>query len=129
MDRQNKADPDQIALRDSLKWVYTICKSTSPKQSRSGSRLLGLFWKRISHLKAESGKADLRICDWCGKENLSDSINSNTCNAQVLVKATLLYFLGYKMKLFTFKTKKNLDPSYKTVLDLSDCIGREKLVL
>lgn len=63
-----------------------------PKQSGSGSRLLGLFLKRISHLKAESGKADLRICDWCGKENLSDSINSN--NTQVLVKATLLYCLG-----------------------------------
>ena len=39
------------------------------------------------------------------------------------------YFFGYKMKFYSFQNSpKNLDPSYKTDLDLWDCLGRVKLV-
>ena len=42
----------------------------------------------------------------------------------------LLYFFGYKMEFFPSKTNpKNLDPSYKAVLDLCDCLGKVKLLL
>ena len=41
----------------------------------------------------------------------------------------LPYFLGYK-KDFSFQNNpKDLDPSYKTDLDLLGCLGRVKLVL
>ena len=40
------------------------------------------------------------------------------------------YFLGYKTEFFSFQNNpKDLDPSYKTDLDLWDCLGRVKLVL
>ena len=42
----------------------------------------------------------------------------------------LLYFFGYKTDFFSFQNNpKDLDPSYKTHLDLWDCLGRVKLVL
>ena len=42
----------------------------------------------------------------------------------------LPYFLGYKTDFFSFQNNpKDLDPSYKTDLDLGDCLGRVKLVL
>ena len=42
----------------------------------------------------------------------------------------LPYFLGYKTEFFSFQNNpKDLDPSYKTDLDLLDCLGRVKLVL
>ena len=35
------------------------------------------------------------------------------------------YFFGYKTEFFFFQNKpKDLDPSYKTDLDLWDCLGR-----
>ena len=49
----------------------------------------------------------------------------------VLVKHLgILYFFGYKMGFFSFPNNpKNLDLSYKADIDLSDCLGRVKLVL
>ena len=42
----------------------------------------------------------------------------------------LPYFSAYKMEFFFIpKQSKNLDPSYKTDLDLWDCFGWVKLVL
>ena len=44
----------------------------------------------------------------------------------------LPYFFAYKMVFFSFQNNpKNLDPSYKTDLDLDlwDCLGRVKPVL
>ena len=42
----------------------------------------------------------------------------------------LPYFFGYKTEFFFFQNNpKDLDPSYKTDLDLLDCLGRVKLVL
>ena len=42
----------------------------------------------------------------------------------------LPYFFGYKTEFFSFQNNpKNLDPSYKTDLDLWDCFGRIKRVL
>ena len=42
----------------------------------------------------------------------------------------LPYFFDYKMEFFSFQNNpQNLDPSYKTDLDLCDCLGREKLEL
>ena len=39
----------------------------------------------------------------------------------------LLYFFAYKTVFFSFQNNpKNLDPSYKTDLDLWDCLGRVK---
>ena len=35
------------------------------------------------------------------------------------------YFFGYKTEFFFFQnTPTNLDPSYKTVLNLWECVGR-----
>ena len=43
---------------------------------------------------------------------------------------TLPYFFGYKTGVFFFQNNpKDLDPSYKTDLDLWDSLGRVKLVL
>ena len=40
------------------------------------------------------------------------------------------YFFSYKTEFYSFlNSPKNLDPSYKTDLDLWDCLGRVKLVL
>ena len=42
----------------------------------------------------------------------------------------LPYLFGYKTGFFSFQNNpKGLDPSYKTDLDLSDCLGRVKLAL
>ena len=42
----------------------------------------------------------------------------------------LPYFFGYKTEFFSFQNNpKDLDPSYKTDLDLLDRLGRVKLVL
>ena len=42
----------------------------------------------------------------------------------------LPYLFGYKTELFYFQNNpKNLDLSYKTDLDLWDCLGRVKVVL
>ena len=42
---------------------------------------------------------------------------------------TLPYFFGYKTEFFSFQNNhKDLDPSYKTDLDLWDRLGRVKLV-
>ena len=44
--------------------------------------------------------------------------------------SVLPYFFGYKTEFFSFQNNpKDLDPSYKTDLDLWDCLGRVKLVL
>ena len=40
--------------------------------------------------------------------------------------SNLPYFFGYKTELFP---PRNLDPSYKTDIDLWDCLGRVKFVL
>ena len=41
----------------------------------------------------------------------------------------ILYFLGYKMKVFSFpKHPKNLDPACKMDLEFRDCFGREKII-
>ena len=40
----------------------------------------------------------------------------------------VLYFFGYKTVFSFLNNPKNLDPSCKMDLDLSDCIGRVKLV-
>ena len=43
---------------------------------------------------------------------------------------SLPYFSGYKTDFFKFQNNsKNLDPSYKTDLDLRDSLGRVKLIL
>ena len=40
------------------------------------------------------------------------------------------YFFSYKTEFFSFQNDpKDVDPSYKTDLDLLDCLGRVKLVL
>ena len=40
----------------------------------------------------------------------------------------LPYFFGYKTEFFPFQNNpKNLDPSYKTYLNLWDCLGKIKL--
>ena len=50
--------------------------------------------------------------------------------AHVKWKHSLPYFFGYKTVFFSFQNNpKDLDPSYKTDLDLWDCLGRVKLVL
>ena len=41
----------------------------------------------------------------------------------------ILYFFGYKTAFFFQNNPKNLDPSYKTYLDLWDCLGWVKLIL
>ena len=42
----------------------------------------------------------------------------------------LPYFIGYKREFFFFQNSpKNPDLSYKTDLDLRDCLGRVRLVL
>ena len=44
--------------------------------------------------------------------------------------ALLLFFFAYKTEFFFFQNNlKDLDPAYKTDLDLWDCLGRVKLVL
>ena len=46
------------------------------------------------------------------------------------IRHVILYFFGYKTEFFSFPNyPKNLDPSYKTDLDLWDCLGRIKLIL
>ena len=46
------------------------------------------------------------------------------------IRPVVLYFFSYKTKFFPAKTIPiNLDLSYKTDLDLWDCLGRVKLVL
>ena len=48
----------------------------------------------------------------------------------IRVTKYLPHFLGYKTDFFSFQNNpKDLDPSYKTDLDLGDCLGRVKLVL
>ena len=43
--------------------------------------------------------------------------------------SAIAYFFGYKTEFFFFQNNlKDLDPSYKTDLDLLDCLGRVKLV-
>ena len=40
------------------------------------------------------------------------------------------YFFGYETEFFAFQNNsENLDPSYKTDLDLWDCLGKVNLVL
>ena len=42
----------------------------------------------------------------------------------------ILYFFGYKAEILSSQNNpKNLDQSYKTDLDIWDCLGRVKLVL
>ena len=42
----------------------------------------------------------------------------------------LPFFFGYKTEMFSFQNNpKNLNLSYKTDLDLWDCLGRVKLIL
>ena len=49
---------------------------------------------------------------------------------QELLHCKVPYFFGYKMELFSFQNNPtDLDLSYKTDLDLWDCLGRVKLVL
>ena len=65
-------------------------------------------------------------------------VTDNTQNQVVFAKNTtifclaqsILYFSGYKTEIFSFQNyPKNLDPSYKMVLDLWDCFGMVKLEL
>ena len=45
------------------------------------------------------------------------------------ISLLLPYFFGYEIECFSFQNNpKSLDPSYKTDLDLWDCLGRVKLV-
>ena len=49
---------------------------------------------------------------------------------KVQSKVQYLYFFGYKLELSFFqKNPKSLNLSYKTDLDLCDCLGMVKLVL
>ena len=56
-------------------------------------------------------------------------LQENICT--VILSVGLPYFFGYKTEFFFFfqNKSKDLDPSYKTDLDLWDCLGRVKLVL
>ena len=57
------------------------------------------------------------------------SVNKLPYSHQNLIKV-LPYFFGFKTEFFSFQNKpKDLDPSYKTDLDLWDGLGRVKLVL
>ena len=48
----------------------------------------------------------------------------------VFFSENIPYFFGYKAEIFSFQNNpKDLDPSWKTDLDLCDCLGRVKLVL
>ena len=48
----------------------------------------------------------------------------------VSLKMPLPYFFGYKTEFFFFQNiPKDLDPSFKTDLDLLDCLGRVNLLL
>ena len=58
------------------------------------------------------------------------------CHAKCGMKDSLVddhyvpYFFAYMTEFFSFQNNpKNLDPSYKTDLDLWNCLGRIKLVL
>ena len=58
-----------------------------------------------------------------GQDNSNEGYN-------ICFNAELPYFFGYKTENFFFQNNpKNLDLSYKTDLDLWDCLGRVKLVL
>ena len=50
--------------------------------------------------------------------------------SKVRRKSVLPYFFGYNTEFFPFQNNpENLDLSYKTDLDLWDCLGLVKLVL
>ena len=55
-------------------------------------------------------------------------LHSYTLASKIIV--TVPYFFAYKTVFFSFQNNpKNLDPSYKTDLDLWDCLGRVNPVL
>ena len=56
-------------------------------------------------------------------------ISAQFCYGPLTVFVVLPYFFGYKTEFFSFQNNpKDLDPSYKTDLDLWDRLGRVKLV-
>ena len=58
---------------------------------------------------------------------LSDSKNSSDSAYSLFENYRISSVIG---QIFSFQNNpKNLDPSYKTDLDLLDCLGRVKLVL
>ena len=64
----------------------------------------------------------------CYKASVSCVVVSYVCSYGF--HFVLLYFFGYKTAFFPFQNnRKNLDPSYKTELDIWNCLGRVKLML
>ena len=67
------------------------------------------------------------IFSWGVGENLFTRTEILYNNSYLLL---LPYIFGYKAEFFSFQNNsKNLDPSYKTDLDLWDYLGRVKLVM
>ena len=57
-------------------------------------------------------------------------ISSRQVKGGIWLCGYIPYFFAYKTVFFSFQNNpKNLDPSYKTDLDLWDCLGRVKPVL
>ena len=118
--------------------------TTKHQHLRSNQRYLlytslGLFFYSV----AGGGKLDhtmgIVIRWYCqGKNSSIPNPASITCcqksNLNILKRVNhnriLLYFLGYKTEFLPIQNNpKKLDLSYKTDLDLWDCLGRVKLVL
>ena len=63
-------------------------------------------------------------------QGLISSTSEYCCFLPCCSRSLIPYFFGYKTSFFSFQNDpKNLDPSYKTDLDLWDCLGRVKLIL
>ena len=57
-------------------------------------------------------------------------IYSENLASELTIYSHVPYFFGYKTEIFSFQNNsKDLDLSYKTDLDLWDCLGRVKLIL
>ena len=68
---------------------------------------------------------------WCFKvyANWNGVITGGNQICLHLTVQRVPYFFAYKTVFFSFQNNpKNLDPSYKTDLDLWDCLGRVKPV-
>ena len=93
-------------------------------------------WERLNATAAEVQTHLLAIQPNFKSELISDvKVFITDCDNfygdydQVCSTSELHYFFGYKTKCFSFQHNlNNLDPSYKTDLDLWDCLGRVKLL-
>ena len=88
---------------------------------------MGLLRKGTTCIIAKFQRTDLAIYSDSREGKLP---SYSQINMVFFCYLTLPYFFGYKTEFFSFQNNpKNLDPSYKTDLDLWDCLGRVQLVL